>query len=720
MVYGDIGTSPLYTVRECFNGPHAIALNEVNLFGVVSLIFWSLTIVVTVKYVGFILRADNRGEGGIFALLGLIAGSGAKLSPRVHSAVFLGAIFGAALLYGDGIITPSISVLSAIEGLEVATETAKPFIVPLTCGVLVALFMLQKRGTGGIGQVFGPLMIVWFLTIGATGALAILQSPRILAGVDPRYAWQFFQANHLPGFVVLGSVVLCITGGEALYADLGHFGRRAIQVSWMGLAYPALLLNYFGQCALLMDNPEASFHPFYGLVPRSLLYPMVALATIATVIASQALISGAFSLTQQAIQLGFCPRIQIVHTSAEVKGQIYIPAVNYALMIACLILVVSFKESGGLAGAYGLAVTATMSLTSGLYLVTAISVWRWPLWKALPPVALFLLFDLAYFGANLFKLFDGGWITLVLAAAITIVFTTWKKGREELRQLLAAGRLPLDVFLADLARHGVSRVRGTAVFMTLSPEGVPPILLHHVKHNHMLHDHVVLLTIQATDVPAVADDERVHMEDARAGIFPAHRHIWVHGKPQHPENHAACSRLRAEGGAEPDELLSRPRVAVDHRNVQDDALAQDVVRVHVSQRHQPDDLFRHPAEPGDRVGRSGETVGGPMTTKPPEEGDEKTKVQVLHSAPASDREPTAARLAHERPMQPAAAFLAAVGRYRVVGRVAGVGGPLSWRGAGPDSRYPQVGNCFGLESEPAEVGGVREKGRDGRYGRGVA
>jgi KUP system potassium uptake protein len=519
VVYGDIGTSPLYAVRECFNGPHAIALNEGNLFGVVSLIFWSLTIVVTVKYVGFILRADHRGEGGIFALLGLISGSGAKLSPRANSAIFLGAIFGAALLYGDGIITPSISVLSAVEGLEVATETAKPFVVPLTCGVLVALFMLQKRGTGGIGQVFGPLMIAWFLTIGATGALAILQTPRILAGVDPRCAWQFFQANHLPGFVVLGSVVLCITGGEALYADLGHFGRRAIQVSWMGMAYPALLLNYFGQCALLMDNPEASFHPFYALVPRSLLYPMVALATTATVIASQALISGAFSLTQQAIQLGFCPRIQIVHTSAEVKGQVYIPAVNWALMIACLILVASFKESGGLAGAYGLAVTATMSLTTGLYLVTAVSVWRWPLWKALPLVALFLLFDLSYFGANLFKLFDGGWITLVLAAAITIVFTTWKKGREELRQLLAAGRLPLGEFLADLARHGVSRVRGTAVFMTLSPEGVPPILLHHVKHNHMLHDHVVLLTIQATDVPAVADDERVHVEELGQGFF---------------------------------------------------------------------------------------------------------------------------------------------------------------------------------------------------------
>jgi len=307
VVYGDIGTSPLYAVRECFNGPHAVALNDVNLFGVVSLIFWSLTIVVTVKYVGVILRADNRGEGGIFALLGLIMGSNAKLSPLMRSTVFLGAIFGAALLYGDGIITPSISVLSAVEGLEVATQTAKPFIVPLTCAVLVTLFLLQKRGTAGIGKVFGPIMILWFVTIGAAGLWEILQSPRILSGLDPRCAWKFFADNHLHGFVVLGSVVLCITGGEALYADLGHFGRHAIQVSWLSLAYPALLLNYFGQCALLLNNPGASFHPFYGLVPIGLLYPMVALATIATVIASQALISGAFSLTQQAIQLGFCP-----------------------------------------------------------------------------------------------------------------------------------------------------------------------------------------------------------------------------------------------------------------------------------------------------------------------------------------------------------------------------------------------------------------------------
>ena len=519
VVYGDIGTSPLYAVRECFSGPHAVALNEVNLFGVVSLIFWSLTVVVTVKYVGFILRADNRGEGGIFALLSLIVGSNKKLSPHLRSAVFLGAIFGAALLYGDGIITPSISVLSAVEGLEVATQTAKPFIVPLTCAVLVALFLLQKRGTAGIGKVFGSIMILWFITIGAAGLREILQSPRILSGLDPRYAWKFFADNHLHGFVVLGSVVLCITGGEALYADLGHFGRRAIQLSWLGIAYPALLLNYFGQCALLLNKPGASFHPFYGLVPTGLLYPMVALATIATVIASQALISGAFSLTQQAIQLGFSPRIQIVHTSAEVKGQIYIPVVNYALMVACLLLVLFFKESGRLAGAYGLAVTATMTLTSGLYLVTAIYAWRWPIWKVLPPVGLFLLFDLSFFGANLFKIFDGGWITLVAAIAITTVFTTWKKGREELRRKLFADRLPLDAFLSDVARHALHRVRGTAVFMTISPEGVPSTLVHHVKHNQVLHEHVALLTIQSADVPSIEDDQRVNLESLGQGFY---------------------------------------------------------------------------------------------------------------------------------------------------------------------------------------------------------
>jgi KUP system potassium uptake protein len=519
VVYGDIGTSPLYAVRECFNGAHAVALNDVNLFGVASLVFWSLTIVVTIKYVGFILKADNRGEGGIFALLGLILGSQTQLTPRLRSATVVGGIFGAALLYGDGIITPSISVLSAIEGLEVATEAAKPFIVPLTCLVLIALFVVQKRGTSGIGRVFGPIMVVWFLTIGVLGLVEVLQSPRILLALNPWYAWAFFSANHLHGFVVLGSVVLCITGGEALYADLGHFGPRAVRITWLGLACPSLLLNYFGQCALLLEHPDAGFHPFYGLVPAVALYPMVALSTIATVIASQALISGAFSLTQQAIQLGFSPRVHIVHTSAEIKGQIYIPGINYALMTACLVLVLSFKESSRLAGAYGLAVTATMSLTSVLYLLAALYVWRWPLWKALPPVVIFLLFDLSYFSANLFKIIDGGWITLAVGMVITTIFTSWRKGREELKKQLYSGLLPLEAFLADLETHPLARVRGTAVFMTLSTKGTPPTLLHHVKHNHMLHEHVVLLTIQSADTPTVADEDRLRFERLPSGFY---------------------------------------------------------------------------------------------------------------------------------------------------------------------------------------------------------
>ena len=519
VVYGDIGTSPLYTVRECFNGPHAVAITPANLLGVASLIFWSLIIVVSIKYVGFILKADNRQEGGIFALLGLILGAPNPLKPKLRSAITMGAIFGASLLYGEGIITPSISVLSAIEGLEVATEAAKPFVIPLTCMVLVGLFVVQKRGTSGVGKIFGPVMILWFLTIAATGSGAVLQSPRILLALNPWHAWEFFSVNRLHGFVVLGSVVLCITGSEALYADLGHFGARAIRTTWLGLACPALLLNYFGQCALLLDRPDAGFHPFYGLIPAPALYPMVALSTIAAVIASQALISGLFSLTQQAVQLGFSPRLHIVHTSAKVKGQIYIPSINYALMIACLALVLTFKESSRLAGAYGMAVTATMNLTSVLLLVAALHVWRWPLWKAAPPVALFLCFDASYFGANLFKFFDGGWIALAVAILITTIFTSWRRGREEVRKQLYSGLLPLDAFLTDLERHRLARVRGTAVFMTISPEGTPPTLLHHVKHNQTLHEHVALLTLQAADVPTVADEERLRIEHLTSGFF---------------------------------------------------------------------------------------------------------------------------------------------------------------------------------------------------------
>ncbi|RPI77197.1 MAG: hypothetical protein EHM45_10060 [Desulfobacteraceae bacterium] len=350
VIYGDIGTSPLYAIRECFYGKHSIALSQDNVYGVLSLIFWSLIVVISIKYVIFVLRADNRGEGGIFALLGLLAGKKNEVSSRVRRAILITGILGAGLIYGDGIITPAISVLSAIEGLEVATKAAKPLIIPLTCVILFLLFMVQRRGTADIGKVFGPIMLVWFATIAVLGFNEILQNPQILKAIHPWYAYNFFAVNKLHGMVVLGSAVLCLTGVEALYADLGHFGRKAIRLSWFGVAFPALLFNYFGQGALILQQPDAAFNPFYGLVPKVLLYPMVGLSTVATVIASQALISGVFSLTQQAVQLGFCPRLHIVHTSHDIQGQIYIPSVNFALMLACIGVVIGFGGSGGLAG----------------------------------------------------------------------------------------------------------------------------------------------------------------------------------------------------------------------------------------------------------------------------------------------------------------------------------------------------------------------------------
>ena len=384
VVYGDIGTSPIYTVKECFYGKHAIALTPENIFGVMALIFWSLTIVVSIKYISFILRADNHGEGGIFALLGLVSAQGEKMSPRVRAVAIGAGILGAGLLCGEGIITPAISVLSAVEGLEVATKAASPFILPITCLILFSLFLFQHRGTADIGRLFGPIMTVWFLSIAILGLAAVARAPQILNAINPIHAYHFFATNKFHSIVVFGSVVLCLTGCEALYADLGHFGKKAIRASWLGLVFPALLCNYFGQTALLLVNPELAFNPFYGLVPQLLLYPMVALATIATVIASQALISGVFSLTQQAIDLGYCPRLLVVHTSREIKGQIYVPAVNYALMVACLAVVIAFRESSGLAGAYGISVTGTMNITSTLFFLLSTRGWGWPVWKAAP------------------------------------------------------------------------------------------------------------------------------------------------------------------------------------------------------------------------------------------------------------------------------------------------------------------------------------------------
>ena len=519
VVFGDIGTSPLYAIKECFHGLHAIELTQENLFGVLSLVFWSLTVVVTIKYVSFILKADNNGEGGILALLALVPRGEGRIPPRTRSAVVLAGVFGAALLYGDGIITPTISVLSAVEGLHVATEAASPLVLPLTCVILFVLFLAQHRGSSAIGSLFGPIMMLWFATIALLGIEAIIGNPRVFLAINPVYCYDFFTANRIHGMVVLGSVVLCITGGEALYADLGHFNRKAIRVSWLGMVFPALLLNYYGQGAKLLTQPELAFNPFYGLVPRPFLYPMVALSTVATIIASQAMISGVFSLTQQAVQLGYLPRMRIIHTSEEARGQIYISGVNWSMMIACIGLALAFRESSRLAGAYGLAVTATMTATSVIYFFVLTRTFEWSLWRAIPLVAAFLFFDLAYFGANLLKILDGGWVTLSVATALMIIMTTWKDGREKLSRKKLAARPPFEFFLEEVAKEKPPRVPGTAVFMTISPTGAPAPLIHHFRHNHVLHETVILLTVHAADVPWVRASERLKLKVLGQGFY---------------------------------------------------------------------------------------------------------------------------------------------------------------------------------------------------------
>ena len=530
IVYGDIGTSPLYTIKECFHGMHAVPVTQANVLGVLSMVFWSLMIVVSLKYVVFILRADNKGEGGIFALLAMLR-SGPASKGRYWPYMLLMAAFGAALLYGDGVITPAISVLSAIEGLEVATAAAKDYVAPMTCVVLVGLFMFQKHGTAAIGRIFGPVMILWFLVIGGLGLAEIIAEPMILSALNPVWAVKFFSINNLHGIVVLGSVVLCITGGEALYADMGHFGRLPIRLSWYCIVLPGLLLNYFGQGALLLDHPDMAFNPFYALVPKLMLYPMVVLSTAATIIASQAMISGVYSLTQQAIQLGFTPRMHIVHTSSQAIGQIYLPTVNWMLMIACIGLVLVFQESSRLAAAYGIAVTATMAITSILYFEVLRLNWKWPLWKALPLLVLFLFFDCCFLGANLLKIVDGGWFTLSLALAILLVMVTWRDGRAILARHYGHMRMPVDIFLRDIAEYKPQRTSGTAVFMSISPEGVPHTLLHHFKHNEAMHERVVLLSILATESPQVAPEERLTIEDLGQGF---HRIIARYGYMESP------------------------------------------------------------------------------------------------------------------------------------------------------------------------------------------
>jgi KUP system potassium uptake protein len=533
VVFGDIGTSPLYAIKECVDPEHGVAATEQNLLGVLSLVFWSLTMVVTVKYLTFIMKADNRGEGGILALLALAPSRKKRDAARIGWLAGL-VIFGAALLYGDGVITPAISVLSAVEGLAVGTTRLSPAVVPLTVAILIGLFWVQKRGTARIGGVFGPIMVVWFLTIAILGAVQIARYPAILAAVHPRHAVSFFVHHGWYGFLVLGSVVLVITGGEALYADMGHFGRVPIRIAWFALVMPALLLNYFGQAACIIRHPDLSGNPFYALVPAVLIYPMVALSTVATIIASQALISGAYSLTRQAVQLGFCPRVTIVHTSGDAEGQIYIPEVNVGLAIACVWLVLTFKESTALAAAYGIAVTGTMAITSIVYFVVLTRAWKWPLWKAVPLVAIFLSFDIPFFAANAMKFFHGGWFPIAIGLALFLVMTTWKKGRAYLGRSLADKMLPIDVFVADVCAHGPHRVAGTAVFMASNPDGVPVVLLHHWKHNQVLHERVVLLSVISEPIPEVRSKERTQVRDFGQGIFQMTAHYGFMETPNVP------------------------------------------------------------------------------------------------------------------------------------------------------------------------------------------
>jgi KUP system potassium uptake protein len=518
IVYGDIGTSPLYAMRECFFGSHPVPVTTANVFGILSLILWSLVIIVTVKYHVYVLRFDNRGEGGILALMGLV-GVGKKRSQRTKTFLTIIGVFGAALLYGDGMITPAISVLSAIEGLEIATPFFKPYIIPLTLVILVMLFLFQRRGTAGVGAVFGPVILVWFGLLAVLGVGGIVREPSVLRAVNPMYAVHFFAQNGFRGFLVLGAVFLVATGGEALYADLGHFGERPIQIDWFSVVAPSLILNYFGQGALLIRNPAAAHNPFYLLAPTWALYPLVVLATFATVIASQAIISGVFSLTRQAIQLGYLPRMEIIHTSHAESGQIYLPAVNRALMVATMVLVVGFRTSTNLASAYGIAVSSTMVITTLLTYFVSREVLGWGVGRATFVTTAFLIVDFAFFGANLAKIADGGWFPLLIASLVFTVMMTWRRGREILNERLREGSLSIELFLESLRKSPPVRVPGTAVFMTRNDDGIPAALLHSLKHYKVLHESVVLLSVLSEEVSQVQEEERHSVTSLGDGLF---------------------------------------------------------------------------------------------------------------------------------------------------------------------------------------------------------
>ncbi len=519
VVFGDIGTSPLYTLQVGIAPEPGAQPSADDVLGVCSLIVWALTMVVTVKYLLFVMRADNRGEGGILALLALVPPSTRKRSAAHIGLVALLVVAGAALLYGDGIITPAISVLSALEGVELAAPGFKSAVVPLTCFVLLALFAIQRRGTGGLGAVFGPVMTAWFLCIAALGAWHLSRNPSVLAALSPRWGALYFQNHGLRGLPILGIVVLAVTGGEALYADMGHFGARPIRLAWLALVFPSLVLCYLGQGALVLRDPSAVANPFFAQVPAGwATYALVALSTAATIIASQSLITGVFSLTHQAVQLGLFPRVTVTHTSRDAEGQIYVPEMNWALCAACIGLVLAFRESARLAAAYGIAVSGTMAITSYVYFVVTRRTWRWPLWKALPPLLLFLSFDIPFFAANLLKFWDGGWIPIVVAAVVLVVMLDWKVGRAVLAEHLTHVSPPLTDFLAKLDSPDIVRIPGTAVFLSSNPEGTPPVLFMQARRIRALREHLVLLTVQTEHVPHVDAQDRLTVEDLGKGV----------------------------------------------------------------------------------------------------------------------------------------------------------------------------------------------------------
>ncbi|TXI76701.1 MAG: potassium transporter Kup [Dechloromonas sp.] len=515
VVFGDIGTSPLYALKEIFNGHHPIPVTPDNVLGILSMVFWSIILLVTLKYVLVIMRADNRGEGGSLALLALVT-ERAK-NPRLTWVVTLLGIFAAALFYGDSMITPAISVLSAVEGLELVTPVLKPYVIPLTLVILTGLFFIQKRGTGAVGVFFGPIMTGWFGVLGLLGILQIAHNPAVLWALSPTYALGFIGAHPGLAFLALGSVVLAVTGGEALYTDMGHFGRFPIRLAWFGFVMPALVLNYFGQGALLLAEPEAIQNPFFHLAPDWALIPMLGLATLATVIASQAVISGAFSVARQSVQMGLLPRMQIIHTSGHEEGQIYVPFTNWTLYLAVVALVIGFKSSSNLAAAYGIAVTGTMLIDTILVAFVMALMWRWNIVAVIAVAGFFLAVDIAFFAANAIKIPEGGWFPLAMGFVSFAVLTTWNRGRKLVSQEMAKQSIPMDDFIKAI--DGVHRIEGTAVFMTSSKEGVPPALLHNLKHNQVLHERVALITIQTADTPHVNDLDRIYVHRMGKGFM---------------------------------------------------------------------------------------------------------------------------------------------------------------------------------------------------------